>query len=345
MEEQRSLTGCSDSRMPGSVGDTALAEPATRSTRLDVIIPTFNREQLLERALLSLLAAEVPCGLDVHVTVVDNNSTDGTRALVERYLSSFDGRLQYLFESRPGRSAALNAGIAATSGDLVGMIDDDEEIDSRWFVSIRDAFSAGDVDFIGGPYIPRWGADPPDWLPEEYPAVIGRIEARDRVLDFDGEYDGILMGGNAVLTRQILSKVGPYPTTLGRTRSRLLSGEDDEMYQRLRTVGARGKCLPHLVIYHYIPPERLTKRYHRSWCFWHGVSMAVVDRDRRQPVPYVAGIPRYLFGQAARRLWRVATARFRGATPAQRFSDELAAWDLLGFAYGKWFRRLAGGQD
>ena len=60
-------------------------------------------------------------------------------------------RLRYLFERRPGRSNALNTGIAACEGDLVGMIDDDEEIDRSWFRAIRAAFERPGLDFIGGP--------------------------------------------------------------------------------------------------------------------------------------------------------------------------------------------------
>ena len=41
--------------------------------RLDVIVPTYNRQDLLPAALNSLFAAEIPAGLEVAVTVVDNN--------------------------------------------------------------------------------------------------------------------------------------------------------------------------------------------------------------------------------------------------------------------------------
>src|SRR5687768_11423256 len=116
--------------------------------RLDVVIPTYNRAALLPRALDSLLVAERPGGLDVGVTVVDNGSTDATRTVVEPFLSRFAGHLQYVYESRPGRSHALNAGIAASRGDLVGMIDDDEEVDRGWLLTIAEAFADPATDFI-----------------------------------------------------------------------------------------------------------------------------------------------------------------------------------------------------
>lgn len=303
---------------------------------LDVVIPTYNRQELIKRTLSSLHRASVPSGLSVRVTVVDNNSKDETRQVVEQWMPKFDGRLRYVLESRQGRSHALNAGIVSTAGDLVGMIDDDEEIDDGWYASIHSAFRDQDVDFIGGPYVPRWGADCPAWFPHQYRGVVGWVDSGDKVCAFDENFSGMLMGGNAVLTRAILEKVGPYSTSLGRTDKHLLSCEDEEMYQRLMKAGARGLYLPHLIIYHYIPPERLTKRYFRQWCFWRGVSQGVMDKERPTPVAYLAGVPRWLYGRAARgTLQTLKSLPSRNTDVAQKFTDELAVWDLAGFFYGK----------
>lgn len=308
--------------------------------RLDVIIPTYNRHQLLRRTLSSLLAAEVPAGLNVRVTVVDNNSKDATRQTVENYKERFGGRLDYVFEGRQGRSFALNAGIASTTGELIGMIDDDEEVDSDWYSFIHSIFSLPQVDFIGGPYVPRWAVEPPVWLPKNYLGAIGWVDGGERIVPFDKHYPGMLMGGNAVLTRAILNKVGLYDTKLGRTDKRLLAGEDDDMYQRLLAAGARGFYVPDLVIYHYIPRERLTKNYFRRWCFWRGVSSGLIDRERRMPVVYFGGIPRYLYGEAARGLLKIFARLFgKSAEASQIFSSELAVWDIAGFFYGKHFYR------
>jgi glucosyl-dolichyl phosphate glucuronosyltransferase len=310
--------------------------------RIDVIVPTFNRHTLLDKTLQSLWRASVPQGLEVRVTVVDNNSKDRTPEVVQRWQGPFDGRLRYLFERQQGRSSALNAGIQATDGDLVGMIDDDEEIDEGWYARVHAAFSNSDLDFIGGPYVPRWGARPPDWLPMNYVGVIGWIDGGKQVVAYDKNYPGILMGGNAVLTRAILDRVGLYMTSLSRTGKRLLAGEDEDMYARLLAAGARGLYLPDLIIYHYVPPERLTKQYFRRWCFWRGVSRGMLNKVQRTPEAHLLGVPRWLYGEAARALMRISTRTIKGPRePAKHFSDELAVWDLAGFFYGKHFYRAA----
>ncbi|HEX3104260.1 MAG TPA: glycosyltransferase [Terriglobales bacterium] len=304
--------------------------------RLDVILPTFNRHELLKRTLESLLAADTPTGLSVTVTVVDNNSSDATRETVESYHAKFSGRLRYVFEKKQGRSQALNAGINSTSGDLIGMIDDDEQIDRQWFRRIYEMFAGGEVDFIGGPYVPHWPGTPPSWLPRDHAGVIGVVNGGP--LHAYGTSDAELMGGNAVISRAMLTKVGLYSTDLGRNGKRPLADEDTDMYHRLLSAGARGMYVPDLIIYHYIHPDRLTKRYFRRWHFWRGVSSGVLDHRQPQPTPYLLGVPRYLFGSAARgflhMLPRMAGLR---KDPAELFGNELKVFDLFGFFYGKHF--------
>jgi glycosyltransferase involved in cell wall biosynthesis len=313
------------------------SQPAGSAMSLDVLIPTYNRATLLKRTLDSLLSADLPEGLDTRITVIDNNSKDDTRGTVDDYATR-TGRVHYIFETRQGRSNALNAGIAATKGDLVGMVDDDEEVDRNWYLTLRSAFRNPTVDFIGGPYLPRWGAAIPKWLPLNYLGVIGWVDGGQQIRRYGQDYSGILMGGNAVIKRSILERVGPYSTSLGRTDKRLLSCEDDDMYQRLLAAGGIGLYLPQLIIYHYVPPERLSKRYFRNWCFWRGVSRGVMDRNHKAQVAYLAGVPRYLYGRAARAAFALGSSAFGLAGDrAQSFSRELALWDLAGFFYGRHF--------
>jgi glucosyl-dolichyl phosphate glucuronosyltransferase len=308
--------------------------------RLDVIVPTYNRQDLLPLSLNSLFAAEIPLGLEVSITVVDNNSTDETRLAIESFQKRYGERIRYCFEQKQGRSHALNAGITSTTGDLVGIIDDDEEIDRKWYKTVFQAFSATDLDFIGGPYIPRWSSKPPEWLPSEYGGVVGWVDGGDTEVPFDSNYAGILMGGNAVFTRRVLSKVGLYSTWLGRTNKGLLTGEDEDLYGRLLAIGAKGRYLPNLMIYHHVTSERLTKKYFRRWCFWRGVSLGLLDRTRKLPCSYLFGIPRWHYKKALQGLVSTMTHLVvKPKNPATAFAAELGIWDWLGLVYGRHFRK------
>ena len=313
--------------------------------QLDVIIPTYNREELLCRTLASLLTAERPAGLEIRVTVVDNNSVDGTKNVVEECKPRFDGRLNYLLETRKGKSQALNSGIAATSAELVAMIDDDEEVSSDWFNAIDEAFRRDDIDFIGGPCLPRWETTPPVWLPRTHRGVIGWVENGSDIMPYTLNSEAILMGGNAIIRRLILDKIGGYSTALGPAEHRLLSCEDEDMYHRLMESKARGYYVPALVIYHFVPAARMTKPYHRQWCFWRGVSVGLMDRERPANVTYLLGVPRYLFGNAVRGFARAVAGLITAISESDRFSGELAVWDLAGFVYGKHFFKRRHAKD
>jgi glucosyl-dolichyl phosphate glucuronosyltransferase len=310
--------------------------------RLDVLVPTLNRARSLERTVRSLLQAEVPAELQVVVTVVDNSSNDGTKALIEQLSSENPGRLAYVLERRRGKSRALNGGIAQTNGELVGMIDDDEEVDRRWLRVIAEAFRDPALDFIGGPYIPKWPRQPPRWLPYDYLAVIGDVDSGPEPRNYGPEFGGILKGGNAVIRRSVLERAGPYAEWLGPSgQACLLSCEDEEMYLRLLKMGAKGRYLPSLIVYHHVFEERLTKSYYRRWCFWRGVSRGLMDRVHPLPVRYLAGVPRYLYGRAGRGAAAIARRTVTGENWDHSFSDELSMWDLAGYFYGRHVYRLA----
>jgi glucosyl-dolichyl phosphate glucuronosyltransferase len=302
---------------------------------LDVVVPTYNRSALLRRTLASLAAADQPQSIPFVVIVCDNNSTDDTASVVADCQERLGGRLRYVFERRPGRSSALNAAIAAGTGDLVAMIDDDEEVDRSWLRCIEGAFRDPSTDFIGGAVLPRWTSAPPEWLPPAYGAVIGRVDSGNAVREFGPGFDGMLTGGNAVIRRRVLTRVGPYRTDLGRSATRLMSCEDEDAFKRLLAAGARGFYRPDLLVHHYVAPERVTKSYFRRWCFWRGVSLGILDRQQPQGVAYLLGVPRYLYGRAVRSAPEAALGIVAGVTPARRLEAELAWWDLIGFAWGK----------
>jgi len=308
---------------------------------LDVLIPTHNRATFLENCIRSVINAQPAPGLSVHITVIENACTDNTAEIVRRLQAQYPRRITLITERRRGKSRALNAGIAATSGELVGMIDDDEEVDGRWLRVIEAAFVDPSLEFIGGPYVPVWASPPPDWLPDDYLAVLGAVDNGSEERPYDRGFPGILKGGNAVVRRRALQATGPYAEHLGPgSFARLFSCEDEDMYLRLLELGAAGKYLPDLVIYHYISTNRLTREYYRSWCFWRGVSRGLMDYRHPLPVTYLAGIPRFLWGQAARAVGRLALSGGR-RSPKESFGDELRVWDVAGYFYGRHIYTLA----
>ena len=306
---------------------------------LDVVVPTYKRSELLRRTITSLLRASIPANLDVSIFVVDNNSEDDTEAVVGEFQALTSRRLVYIREKNQGISHARNAGIRYGSGDLIGFIDDDEEIDENWFDVIAREFADSTIQFIGGPYLPNWAAPAPRWLPPGYHAVIGVVVPKPRSGFGDG-FPGILMGANAVVRRSAFESVGLYSIKHGRSGKVLLTDEDAEFYDRLCSANIQGIYVPDLIIHHYIPASRLTRSYHRRWCYWRGVSQGYAARGSKEPVPYFWGIPRHRIGRAVRGLISLPKHLLSSEGAGLAFKAELASWDLLGFIYGKYFARM-----
>jgi glucosyl-dolichyl phosphate glucuronosyltransferase len=299
--------------------------------KLSVIIPTFNRAELLRKTLKSLADAERPKGLDVSAIVVDNNSSDDTKAAVAVWADQLD--LNYLFEPRQGKSRALNTGIENADCDLIGMIDDDEEVAENWLTEIANVFLNrwDEVDFIGGRYTPRWEAELPSWLPQQYAGVVGFSNPGEQERPYGEGFEGMMPGGNAVVKMSALREVGAYDERLGPVGKDLMGCEDDDMYHRLLDAGKRGFYCPTLAIYHRVPAYRLTKKYFRSWCYGWGASQALIDRHRPDYVgPRILGVPRYMYGDAARGAIRMLFAFLKRNTD-QAFTHELSLWILAGF--------------
>jgi glycosyltransferase involved in cell wall biosynthesis len=324
------------SRCGRKLGGTSLATESSLM-RLDLLIPTLERPALLRAALESVARAARPRSMDVSVTVINN----GPEPLVLEP-SYFAGPypLRVLQERRRGKSAALNLGIAESTADYIGLIDDDEEIAADWLQVAERALSSGAFDFIGGPALLCPLREPPAWLPPGYPAVLGSADGGPDPVPYGAGFPGMLMGDNAVISRALLLTVGPYCTALGpRTGRRLGSCEDEDMYWRLIDAGARGQYLPGLVVHHHVHANRLRKSYYRSWSFWNGASKSVLSRRRPERGPQIAGLPRYVCGDVVRGALGWLGAIMSGGGPARRLAGELPAWHLAGRVYGRYLQR------
>ena len=302
--------------------------------KLDLIVPTYSRSALLLKCLRSIEQAVVPSTMTLGVLVVDNNSTDDTARVISDFIKQSKLPIRSLFVSRPGKSAALNAALSQTDGELVGLIDDDEEIDPSWFTVIhREFMDNPELDFIGGPCYPNWEIPAPTWLPEDFDGAICSIPntKRERFRTWDYETNtgsGMLIGGNAVIRRAVLNQVLPYPEDLGKIGKKIRSGEDEVIYHRLLTLNAFGVRVPELIVYHWIPADRLTKKYYRKWTVGRGISVGYQYRERSFEEASLFGIPRYMFGNAIR---SVLTAR----SHKQRFRSQLLVLDCFAVLYGR----------
>lgn len=74
------------------------------------------------------------------------------------------------------------------------------------------------------------------------------------------------------LRRAAVEKYGAFDPTLGRTGVKLIGGEESDLFERLARAGEQCWYVPEAVMWHIIPPQKLTEEYFRRLCFHIGVS-------------------------------------------------------------------------
>lgn len=314
--------------------------------KYSIVIPTYNRADELHETLASL--ASLRTSDPWETIVVDNNCTDDTSGVVRAAAVRFPAALTYAYESVPGRSAALNAGIARAAGEIIVTIDDDVRVEPDYLDHIGRAFEAHHCDFIGGRVLPLWRGERPAWLPEHrtrHWAVIALVDEGSEPFEWTTM---LPIGANMAFTRRAFEIVGPWNNRVGRKAGTLLGQEVREWCLRAREKGLRGYYAPASVVTHVIHADRLNKTYFRRWFYWRGISRALMYQqhglDMESPqrtifdfarMPHIAGVPRYLYRTAAATLAQVVAARLRGDA-TQAFEQELLLWMYAGIGRQRW---------
>ena len=96
---------------------------------ISVLLCTYNRAQILEDALESLVAQVLPNEIRFEIVVVDNNSTDPTRTVIQKFAGESDVPIRYVFEPSAGIAQARNRSLLEARGQWFAFIDDDELVE------------------------------------------------------------------------------------------------------------------------------------------------------------------------------------------------------------------------
>ena len=251
---------------------------------LSLIIPTHNRSERLIAALESVIRQDLPAA-DWECVVVSNNSTDDTVARFGDFAARYPGlNLRLVTEDGPGVSYARNRGIAETSAPLLVFIDDDERINPGFLRAYADFFDAHpDAVVAGGRIIAEYVTGRPAWLSKytEMP-IANPMDFGDAVRPCPaGRVPG---GGNMAFRRSAALRYGGFDPSLGRVGRMLIGGEENDFFERLMRGGETCWYVPGAVMWHIIPPEKLTESYFRRLCYNVGVSQRLrAGMYRRYP--------------------------------------------------------------
>lgn len=250
---------------------------------VSLVVATYNGAKELPEMLQSLTTQTLPKDM-WEAVIVNNNSTDDTARVVEEFATSHpDINLRLVEEKNQGLSWARNKGIAESKGDYIVIIDDDEVACPELLQTYFDFLDTHPhIVAAGGCITPRYPKKRPSWLTKltERP-ISGRLNLGNKEKMFpEGKYFG---GGNMALRRTAIDYYGAFNTNLGRQGSRLLGGEEKELYMRYYSSGEDIYYLPQAEIFHIISPERLTKPYFKAVCYRVGQSERIrtLSKSRR----------------------------------------------------------------
>jgi GT2 family glycosyltransferase len=239
----------------------------TTTPALSVVVPTWNRVQLLTTCLDSLVTHGGADGA-LEIVVVDDGSTDATEAVVMRMAQAHRGVPVRLVRSEHrGVNAARNIGVRSSTGDLVCFIDDDTEVMDGWVTElIEGANRYPEIGVFAGRIVLRLEGRPPRMCGRE-PLGETHLDLGDRDRGAEEAWGACLM-----TRRTVLDRVGPFNEAIPKY------GTETEWVNRYKASGGRIVYLANAGLWHRRSAEslRVTSLLGRS--FGWGRDWAITSR-------------------------------------------------------------------
>ncbi len=304
-----------------------MAEPY----EITVIMSTYNRSEMLAKAIESVLNQESE-GVEYEVIIVDNNSTDRTREVVEGYIADGHENLRYVFEAKQGVSYARNTGIAEARAEIIAFADDDVRVSKDWVAKIKEVFdSHPEIDCIGGKVLPEWSCAPPRWLTRDHWMPLALQDYGDEMVFISADNKLCLVSANLAFRSEAFEETGLFEPDLQRVKNGIGSMEDAELLERFWRTGRKSLYVPDLIVVTDVPAERMTKGYHRRWHTGHGYFFAIMRSEEMElSSSRLFDVPAHLYRQAI----ADAAAWFRcllSGSRARAFAHEIGIRFFLGF--------------
>ena len=238
---------------------------------LSVILCTYNRERYIYNVLQSIAAGGFG---DYEIVLVNNNSTDGTESECQRFAKDHpEVTMRYCVERQQGLSYARNRGIMESQGEVLVYVDDDAVVNREYLQTYADFFNRNkEAVAAGGPITPRYdGCEEPSWMSHyTRQLVTGELNLGTREREFPkGAFPG---GGNAAYRKSVFDEMGLFNVELGRKGNSLIGAEEKDLFDKMTSRGMKFYYLPNAILYHLIPPKKLTQDYFDRLTFGIGVS-------------------------------------------------------------------------
>lgn len=117
---------------------------------LTVVIPSYNVELFLEKTVQSFLADEILD--DIEILIVNDGSKDGTRNIALKYEKSYPQSIKLVDKENGGHGSTINTGLSLANGKYFRVVDGDDWVDTKAFVSFVKKLKTIDTDMVITPF-------------------------------------------------------------------------------------------------------------------------------------------------------------------------------------------------
>jgi glycosyltransferase involved in cell wall biosynthesis len=283
---------------------------------------------------------DVPRTLRWEVIVVDNNSSDDTKSVVERFREFLN--IAYIFEEKTGQSNARNTAIRESKGEILVWTDDDVIVEPDWVCRLLACHDTLEADVVFGRVLPMWETNPPNWFSKIFYPRFAILDLGDESFVSTSECG---FGVNHSARRSVYNLIGEFRTDFGirpvsyrgeaSSKYAAGGGEDTFFFFEAHRKGLVVAYCGSAIVNHFIPADRCEKEYYRRRV-WHSRKQCLIAIENDMS-PRIFGIPRHLFRRFISNLIDYAKATITRQVDIQ-FDRELKIRTFVGLLHAVFFR-------
>lgn len=225
---------------------------------ITIAICTYNRADILSSALESL-CRQTLIPDQYEILVVDNASTDNTGDIIRNVQEKYpEHHIIGIYEVKQGLGYARNTALGQVDTPYIAYIDDDARADPNWLAIILGYIEKSTTfHCLGGPILPFYTSMKPAWFKDQYESRTWGDKIRHL------RFGESLSGSNMIWHTEALRSIGGFGETVGVKGNTLSVGEETiafhQLWQRIENPVVIYD--PNLVIYHWVPPNKMRINY------------------------------------------------------------------------------------
>lgn len=237
---------------------------------VSIVVPTFQRPDGIKIALTSLLSQKVD-GRVVEIVVADNDPAGSAEKAVKSFMKDSPFEIKYVHVPQPGVSNARNGALKEARGRFIVFLDDDMEALESWVQSLISTSLKFKAGIVFGPAVAKM-PDPNDARNPYMEPYFSRIAKKED----EGLMTETLGTGGCLLDMNLCDMPNPpFDTSLNET-----GGEDDILFDHLKTGGTKVAWSPAAKSWEIVPANRATPEYIRKRNFAFGQGPTHIHANR-----------------------------------------------------------------